>query len=136
MFLALMVVGSLKKPLLLDRTLAWLWIPFALVLGDVMARRVKVIAAAVLCIAGFVLAVHLRDIAHTREDWQGFLARLPGLAPPALVVLAPHTSPAALAVYAPGAATPVRLDGGFPPIVETTVIPAMFHTQTIDARRR
>ncbi len=132
LFLLLMIVGSVKKPLLLDRTLAWLWIPFALVLGDVMARRVKVIAAFMLCIAVFVLAVHLKNIAHTREDWRDFLARLPGLGPPALVVLAPHTSPASLAVYAPDAATPVRLNGDFPPIVETTVIPAMFHTQTID----
>ncbi|GAC1345358.1 MAG: hypothetical protein NVSMB18_24910 [Acetobacteraceae bacterium] len=129
-FLALMIGVSVTKPLLLSRTLAWLLVPLALVLGDVLARRVKVLAAGVLAAAFAATLLHLRQIDNLKEDWQGFLARLPGLEPPALVVMAPHTSPAALAVYAPQAQA-VRLDGGFPPIIETMIMPQMFGTKTI-----
>lgn len=135
-FIALMIGISLKKPILLVRTLAWLWVPLALVLGHVLARRVKAIAiafaVAAICLAGAGVTIHLQNLDHLREDWRGFLARLPGLGPPALVVLAPHTSPAALALYAPEAAAPVRLEGGFPPIAETTLVPGLFGTRTID----
>ncbi|HYZ64209.1 MAG TPA: glycosyltransferase family 39 protein [Acetobacteraceae bacterium] len=132
LFLLLMIGFSLKKPLILTRTLAWLLVPLSLVLGDVLIRRTKLLAAAMLAAASVGAAMHLANVDALKEDWHGFLAGLPGLAPPALVVLAPHTSPAALAVYAPGAGPPVRLSDNGPPVVETTVIPAMLGTRTID----
>jgi len=132
LFLLLMVGVSVQKPILLSRTLAWLLIPLALVLGDVLTRRLKLFA---LMVFGFSIAaagVYLQNVDAMKEDWRGFLARLPGLGPPALVVLAPATSPAALAVYAPGAGETVRMPSEGLPTVETTVIPAMLGIKTIE----
>ena len=127
----LMLGISLHRPILLSRTIAWMLVPLAVALGDVLSRRPKplgiVVVAAVAC-AGALQAARIDGL---KEDWRGFLANLPGLAPPALVVLAPHTSPAALAVYAPGAGAPVRMDDGSLAVPETTVIPRLFGTRTI-----
>ena len=131
-FLILMVGISLKRPLILPRTIAWVLIPLAIVLGDVLARRLKLFALMLVGLSVAATAMYFANIRATKEDWASFLARLPGLDPAALIVLAPHTSPAALAVYAPQAGTPVRLSDDGPPVVETTVIPAMLGVKTID----
>ena len=70
-------------------------------------------------------------VASLKEDWRGLFAQMPGLAPPALIVLAPHSPPGAVATYAPEAGQPVRLDDGGPPIPETVVMPRLFGTETI-----
>ena len=131
LFLLLMVGISLRRPILLSRTIAWLLIPLAVMLGNVLARRLKLFALMVFGLSAVAAFVYLRSADTAKEDWRGFLARLPGLEPPALVVLAPATSPAAIAVYAPGAGETVRMPAEGTPTVETTVIPAMFGTKTI-----
>jgi hypothetical protein len=131
-FLLLMLGISLKRPLILPRTIAWVLIPLAIVLGDVLARRLKLFALMVVGLSLAATVLYFANIRATKEDWAGFLPRLPGLDPSALIVLAPHTSPGALAAYAPDAGTPVRLSDDGPPVVETTVIPKMLGTKTID----
>ena len=135
LFLALMTAVSAFKPVLLSRTLAWLLIPLAVALADAALRPRKPVAiglAAALVAAPLgATAVQLAQAGALKENWPRFLARLPGLGPPALIVLAPHTSPAALARYAPGAGPVVRLDDGGRPAPETTVIPRLFATPTI-----
>ncbi len=132
LFIAIMAISTaLGRKVLLDRTLAWLLIPLCVVLGDVLARRPKPLAAIVVAAFAAAAAFHLARIDRVREDWRGFLARLPDLSPPALLVLAPHTSPAAVALYAPDAPRPVRLDDGAPPGPETDVIPRILGTPTI-----
>jgi hypothetical protein len=130
LFLLLAVAVSAIKPILLTRTVAWVLIPLAIALGDVLARRTSVIAFGVVAVLALATTLHVSRAGTLVEDWRGFLGRLPRLGPPALVVLAPATSPAALARYAPGA-EPVRLDDGLPPVPETTVIPRIFGTKTI-----
>ncbi len=130
-FIVLITAISLKRPVLITRTAAWLCIPLALVLGDILARRFRLLAVAAVAVAVAATGLHLSRVDDLKEDWKGLLQGLPGLAPPALVVLAPHTPPTALADYAPGAGKPERLAGDFPPTVETTTIPAMLGTPTI-----
>jgi len=130
-FLLLMLGLSFKKPMLISRTVAWVWIPLALVLGDVLAQRARVVGAAVLALFVVGAALHLARVDTLKEDWKGLLARLPDLGPPTLVVLAPTSSPAAVALYAPGAGRTVFVNDGLPDIVEMTVIPAMFGTERI-----
>ncbi|MBV8911807.1 MAG: glycosyltransferase family 39 protein, partial [Acetobacteraceae bacterium] len=132
-FLALMIGISLVRPILLSRTLAWLLMPLAVVLGDVLARRLKLFALMVFGLSAVGAAIYLGDVDKAKEDWHGFLARLPDLGPPTLVVLAPATSPAAIAVYAPHAGETVRMPAEGLPTVETTIIPPMFGTKTISA---
>lgn len=127
-FLALMIGISLKKPILLSRTVAWLWIPLAVMLGDLVARRGRLIGAGVLALFLVGAGLHLSEVDTLKENWKGLLARLPALGAPTLVVLAPTSSPAALALYAPEAGQAVILDDGLPEIVESTVVPAMFGT--------
>ncbi len=131
LFVALMIGVSVIQPILLDRTLAWVWVPLAVVLGDVLARWPRPLAlagVAAVAAGGLFQVVHADSL---KENWPRFLARLPGLSPDTLVVLAPHTSPAVFARYAPQAGTPVRLADDGPAVPETTVIPALFHTETI-----
>lgn len=137
LFLALMIGLSLVKPMLMGRTVAWLWIPLAIILGDVVARRGRLIGVGVLALFVVGAGLHLAAVDTLKEDWKGLLTRLPDLDGRALVVLAPTSSPAAIALYAPQVGQPVILDEGTPPVVETTVIPAMFGTQriTIEALR-
>ena len=129
--LTLMVGISVVKPVLLSRTLAWLLIPLAVALGDILSRRPAVVGVAVVGVVAAALGLQLEHIATVKEDWRGLFAQMPGLAPPALIVLAPHSPPAAFAMYAPNAGKPVRLDDGGPPIPETVVMPLLFGTETI-----
>lgn len=132
---ALMIAISVAKPILLSRTLAWLLIPLAVALGAMLSRRPARIAVplgtAVSALAAAALLVQMRQIDTLKEDWPALFAQMPGLAPPTLLVLAPHSPPGAAALYAP-AAHPVRLDDGGPPVPETTVMPRLFGTETID----
>ena len=129
--LLLMIAASLIHPVLLSRTIAWTLIPLAAALGDVLARRHKAVGMVVFTVAAAATTLHLAREGTLKENWPRFLARLPGLSPPALVVLAPHTSPAAIHTYAPDVAAPVRMDDGGPPTPETTVIPRLYGTKTI-----
>ena len=129
--LALMIGLSAVKPVLLSRTLAWLLIPLAVALGDILSRRPVVVAVAVVGVVAAALAVQLEHVATLKEDWRGLFAQMPDLAPPSLIVLAPHSPPGAFAMYAPNAGKPVRLDDGGPPIPETVVMPLLFGTETI-----
>jgi hypothetical protein len=131
LFLVLMIAISLHRPVLLGRTLAWTLVPLAVALGDVLARRTKVIALVVLAGLATATALHFSRVELLKEDWRGFLARLPDLSPPALIVLAPHTPPAALARYAPDAATPVQMEDPGPPVAETLLTTRLFGTKTI-----
>jgi hypothetical protein len=130
-FLMLMLGISIKRPLILPRTVAWVLIPLAIMLGDVLGRRLKLFALMFVGLSVAATALYFVDIRATKEDWASFLQRLPSLDSSALIVLAPHTSPAVLAVYAPWAGAPVRLPDDGPPVVETTIIPAMLGTRTI-----
>ncbi len=130
-FIVLIVGISFGKPVLITRTAAWLCIPLALVLGDILARRFRLLAVAGIGLACAAAALHVARVDGLKEDWKGLLQGLPGLAPPALVVLAPHTPPGAVADYAPGAGQPERIAGDFAPTIETTTIPAMFGTPTL-----
>jgi hypothetical protein len=129
--IVLMVGISAFQPVLLSRTMAWLLIPLAVVLGDILSRRLVVVRVAVIGVVVAGLVVQLRHLTTLKEDWRGLFAQMPGLAPPALVVLAPHSPPGAVALYAPGAGKPVRLDDGGPPVPETVVMPRLFGTETI-----
>lgn len=129
--LALMIGISEVKPILLNRTLAWLALPLSVVLGGVLSRRPVVLGMAVVAATAGALAVQAGRGAAAKEDWPGLFAQMGDLSPPTTLVLAPHSSPAAVAVYAPEAAAPVRLDDGKPPVPETTVIPRLFGTKTV-----
>ena len=129
----LMLGISLHRPILLSRTVAWMLAPLCVALGDVLTRRPKPVALAVVVVLAAAQVLQLARLDGLRENWRGFLSSLPGLSPPALVVLAPHTSPAALAVYAPDAGVPVRIDAGGPPTPETTIMPRLFDTPAISA---
>jgi len=130
-FLAAMIGISLVRPVLLSRTIAWMLVPLSVALADMLMRRHPVFRFAVLGVLSIATAVHLAKLGTLKEDWRSFLARLPGLSPPALIVLAPHTSPAAFEFYATGAGVPVRLDDGLPPMPETIVTQRAFGTRTI-----
>ena len=129
--LALMIGISAAKPVLLSRTLAWLLIPLAVALGSILSRRPVVVGVGVVAVVAAALGVQLERIAGLKEDWPGLFAKMADLAPPALIVLAPHSPPAAVPLYAPGAGKAVRLDDGGPPIPETVVMPLLFGTETI-----
>jgi hypothetical protein len=129
--LALMIGISVAKPVLLSRTLAWLLIPLAVAMGGILSRRPAVVGVAVVGVVAAALVVQMDRVASLKEDWRGLFAQMPGLAPPALIVLAPHSPPGAVAMYAPEAGQPVRLDDGGPPIPETVVMPRLFGTETI-----
>ena len=107
-------------------------IPLAVLLGDILSRRLAVVGVVVVGIVAAGLAVQVQHVATLKEDWRGLFAQMPDFAPPAMIVLAPHSPPGAVAVYAPQAGKPVRLDDGGPPVPETVVIPRLFGTQTID----
>ena len=130
--IALMIGISVVKPVLLSRTLAWLLIPLAVALGDILSHRLAVVGVAAVGVVTAALVVQLQHVASLKEDWRGLFAQMADLAPPALIVLAPHSPPGAVAVYAPEAGKPVRLDDGGPPVPETVVIPRLFGTETID----
>lgn len=129
--LALMIGISMAKPILLSRTLAWLLIPLAVAMGDILARRPAVVGVAVVGAVAAALALQLERLPMLKEDWRGLFAQMPGMEPPALIVLAPHSPPGAVTLYAPGAGKPVRLDDGGPPVPETVVMPRLFGTKTI-----
>ncbi|MDT7952446.1 MAG: glycosyltransferase family 39 protein [Acetobacteraceae bacterium] len=129
--LALMIGVSLGKPVLLSRTLAWLLIPLAVALGGILSRRPAALGIAAVAVVAAALVLQLGRIATLKEDWRGLFARMPGLASPTLIVLAPHSPPGAVALYASGASPPVRLDDGGPPVPETVVMPRLFGTETI-----
>lgn len=129
--LILMIGISAGKPVLLNRTLAWLALPLSVALGGLLSQRPAVLGGAVAAAAAAALLVQAERGAAAKEDWPGLFAQMGDLSPPTMLVLAAHTPPAAVAVYAPGAAAPVRLDDGKPPMPETTVIPRLFGTPTI-----
>ncbi len=129
--LAMMIGLSVTKPVLLSRTLAWLLLPLAVALGGILSRRPVAIGAAVTAVAAAALAMQLERVDGLKEDWRGLFARMPELAPPTLIVLAPHSPPGAVALYASDAGRPMRLDDGGPPIPETVVMPRLFGTETI-----
>lgn len=129
--LALMIGISVAKPILLSRTLAWLLLPLAVAVGDIVSRRPAVLGVAVAGAVTAALAFQLVRLPGLKEDWRGLFAQMPGLAPPALIVLAPRSPPGAVAMYAPSAGKPVRLDDGGPAIPETVVMPRLFGTETI-----
>ena len=129
--LALMIGISVVKPILLNRTLAWLVLPLAVALGGLLSRRPTVLGVMGVAAAVIGLVLQAGRGAAAKEDWPGLFAQMGDLSPPSLVVLAPHTPPAAMAVYAPDASPPVRLDDGKPPMPETTVIPRLFGTPTV-----
>ena len=126
-----MIGISAIKPILLSRTLAWLLLPLAVSLGAILSRRAVVIGVVVVGALASALFVQIERGAALKEDWRGLFAQMADLAPPALVVLAPHAPPGAVAVYAPAARDPVRLDDGLPPVPETTIMPRLFGTTTI-----
>lgn len=129
--LALMIGISVVKAILLSRTLAWLLIPLAVALGDILSRRPKVVGMAVVGVVAAGLVLQMARLSTLKEDWRGLFAQMPGLAPPAMIVLGPHSPPGAVAVYAPQAGRPVRLDDGGLSMPETTVMPRLFGTETI-----
>ena len=129
-FLALMVAVSLSKPILLDRTLAWLWLPFAVALADMLAGRPRWAIAGVLGALLVALVVQQSRAEQLEENWR-FLDRLPEPAAATLIVLGPMTPPAALKRYAPQLAdresSPAQAEGGRAEIVETIVSDEVFH---------
>ncbi|MDP9095301.1 MAG: glycosyltransferase family 39 protein [Pseudomonadota bacterium] len=133
--LAIMIVISLGRPVLLTRTLAWFLIPLAVALGSMIVRRPAPIAiplaSAVAALTAAALFVQIRQGAALKEGWPALFAQMPDLAAPALLVLAPHSPPGAVALYAPASAKPVRLDDGGPPSPETVVMPRLFGTPTL-----
>lgn len=133
--MGLMIAISVGKPILLSRTLAWLLLPLAVALGDMLSRRRAAMSiplgTALIALVAAALFVQMRQIETLKEDWPALFAQMPGLAPPALLVLAPHSPPGATRLYAPTAISPVRLDDGGPPVPETVVMPRLFGTETI-----
>lgn len=125
LFLLLAVGLSLFKPIILPRTLAWLAIPLALYLGAAVARLPRGVSALALSVGLGLCAYNLARIDGIKENWRGFLARLPGLEPPALVVLAPSVNAAAVLRYAPGAGIPVRLEDDRLPMGENVIVPRL-----------
>lgn len=129
--LAMMIGISAVKPILLSRTLAWLLLPLAVSLGAILSRRAVVMGVVVVAALASALFVQIERGVTLKEDWRGLFAQMTNLAPPTLVVLAPHSPPGAVAVYAPAVRNPVRLDDGQPPMPETTTMPRLFGTPTL-----
>ena len=135
-FTLLLLAVSIWRPMFMLRTLSWLVAPVALVLGAVLAgqaRRATIGVAGILCLA---LLYQAHRSGTLKEDWRGFIGGLDArLAPPALVVLAPDTTPAIIAAYAPGVRTIHQVPGDGPGFVDASVIPRVLGVQpiTLDA---
>ncbi len=135
-FVGLMILVSLRQPVLMLRTVAWLSLPLSLLLGGVLARRGMARRAGVVLLLCGGLGFQMARATDLREDWRGFLgAVVPRLAAAgpgaALVVLAPGMPATAMEAYAPAVRPLRQLQRPGPGTVETTVIPGLFGVGTI-----
>lgn len=136
-FLAAMVAISIKRPVLLDRTIFWLWVPLAVVLGEALSGRLRAVSVVVLAALLSTMTMQQMHAGQLKEDWR-FLGHLPPLPPSALVILGPRTPPAALKLYAPNLVRLEQGSDGTQPVAETIVSERAFKLPKIslvDARR-
>jgi hypothetical protein len=134
-FLALAVLVSIGRMILLPRILCWITMPLALALarGLFVRSRVRPVLAGV---TAATLAVGLgwqlgfSDTA--KEPWRDVLGAVgPELARADLVVLGPSTDPVVLAYYAPGVAGARMWADGSPPNIENTEMRERLNVGTI-----
>ena len=123
-----MVAVSVFKPIVLGRTLAWTLIPLAVALGGILSRRPLALRLGVVALPMLALAVQLGRGATLKEDWPGLFAAMAAAAPPAFVVLGPHSPPAAATVYQLAATGIARLEDPGPAVPETALVARVFGT--------
>ena len=103
LFIALIAVASLERPIFIARVFCWLGIPLSLLLADAMAVRTRVrplliVAAVAACLTG--LAYQFAN--PQKEPWREVFDDIgPQLARADRIVLAPMTDPTPFAYYAP-----------------------------------
>jgi mannosyltransferase len=132
LFMALLLGVSVWRPMLMLRTVSWLVAPVSLVLGAALAPRSRSLMVGVAVVLSLGLIYQLHRLDTLKEDWRGFIGSLDArLGPPALVVLAPDTTPAAIAAYAPAVRTIHQVPVDEPGSVDATVIPRVLGVQPI-----
>lgn len=122
-FMAATIAASFIRPILIPRIWAWMWLPLALLLGGILARRPPILTLGIMAVLGWICTVHFALVPSLSEDWRSSIDQLQRkLGPSDIIVLSPYSAVTAFAYYAPQVHLAAKLAGDAPPTVETTLI--------------
>ena len=122
-FVAMVVLISLARPILLPRVLCWTIVPLCAVIGGQLlgAGRMRfAVLGTVAAAFGIGLALQVASADSNKDPWRDALrAVAPQLRQADLVVLSPHNNAMLARYYVPGVKGLRSWDAGFPPSIES-----------------
>jgi mannosyltransferase len=132
---ALILLASLRQPILVARILCWMGVPLSVVLALALTqggRMRRPLAAATAGVLGIGLTFQLVQGGEAKEPWPRFFARLqPEIVAADLLVFGPWTQPMSAQYYGQDMAKVRHWTEDIPPTAESTVIPRQIDAQEI-----